>query len=63
MTPVKVMAIVNISKESIYSFCISLKNIYLRPSRFVSKGADIIDIGARSTFLRQKITLEEKSIG
>jgi dihydropteroate synthase len=61
-SPVKVMAIVNISKESIYkSSYIPKEHLLETVKDLLSKGADIIDIGARSTFLRaEKITLEEE---
>lgn len=48
--PVRIMGVINCSPESFFrgSFC-SGKEIGLRARKMISEGADIIDIGARST--------------
>jgi len=60
--PVRIMGVINLSKESFYKGSVVQADLVLDTARkMVQEGADIIDIGARSTWpLAQKISKEEE---
>lgn len=60
--PVRIMGVINLSKESFYknSF-VSSQNVHAAALKMIDEGADLIDIGARSTWpLAAKITKDEE---
>ena len=61
--PVRVMGVINLSKESFYSGSVVKADSVLNAAlKMIEEGADLIDIGARSTWpLAQKISKEEES--
>jgi len=60
--PVRIMGVINLSKESFYKNSVfSSQNVHAAALKMIDEGADIIDIGARSTWpLAVKITKEEE---
>ncbi len=60
--PVRVMGVINLSKESFYKGSVVQKDSVLDAvNRMIEEGAEIIDIGARSTWpLAQKISKDEE---
>jgi len=60
--PVRVMGVINLSKESFYSGSVVKADSVLNAAlKMIEEGADLIDIGARSTWpLAQKISKEEE---
>ena len=60
--PVRVMGIINLSKESFYSGSVVRADSVLDAAeKMIEEGADLIDIGARSTWpLAKKISKEEE---
>ena len=60
--PVRVMGVINLSKESFYSGSVVRADSVLNAAvKMIEEGADLIDIGARSTWpLAQKISKEEE---
>ena len=61
--PVRVMGVINLSKESFYSGSVVRADYVLNAAeKMIEEGVDLIDIGARSTWpLAQKISKEEES--
>ena len=61
--PVRVMGVINLSKESFYSGSVVRADSVLNAAeKMIEEGVDLIDIGARSTWpLAQKISKEEES--
>ncbi len=62
--PVRVMGVINLSKESFYKgSVVRLDSVFDAALKMIDEGADFIDVGARSTWpLAQKISIEEESI-
>jgi len=62
--PVRVMGVINLSKESFYSDSVVRADSVLNAAeKMIQEGADLIDIGARSTWpLAQKISKEEERL-
>lgn len=62
--PVRIMGVINLSKESFYkNSIISPEHVHDAALRMIREGADLIDIGARSTWpLAAKISKEEERI-
>ena len=62
--PVRVMGVINLSKESFYSGSVVKADSVLNSAeKMIEEGADLIDIGARSTWpLAQKISKEEERL-
>jgi len=62
--PVRVMGVINLSKESFYSGSVVRADSVLNAAeKMIEEGADLIDIGARSTWpLAQKISKEEERL-
>lgn len=60
--PVRIMGVINLSKESFYKGSVVQADSVLEAARkMIEEGADLIDIGARSTWpLAQKISKEEE---
>lgn len=60
--PVRIMGVINLSRESFYSGSVVKTNSVLNAAmKMIDEGADLIDIGARSTWpLAQKISKEEE---
>ncbi|MCZ7402210.1 MAG: dihydropteroate synthase [Candidatus Methanoperedens sp.] len=60
--PVRIMGVINLSKESFYkNSVVSSQNVYDAALKMIEQGADLIDIGARSTWpLAAKITKDEE---
>lgn len=60
--PVRVMGVINLSKESFYSGSVVRADSVLNAAvKMIEEGAELIDIGARSTWpLAQKISKEEE---
>ncbi|MCZ7356398.1 MAG: dihydropteroate synthase [Candidatus Methanoperedens sp.] len=60
--PVRVMGVINLSKESFYKGSVVSEDSVLDAARrMIDEGADLIDVGARSTWpLAQKISKEEE---
>jgi dihydropteroate synthase len=60
--PVRIMGVINLSKESFYKNSIfSSKDVHAAALKMIDEGADLIDIGARSTWpLAAKITKDEE---
>lgn len=60
--PVRIMGVINLSKESFYKNSVfSSENVLAAALKMIEQGADLIDIGARSTWpLAAKITKEEE---
>ncbi|MCX9083851.1 MAG: dihydropteroate synthase [Candidatus Methanoperedens sp.] len=60
--PVRIMGVINLSKESFYkNSVVSTQNVHDAALKLIDEGADLIDIGARSTWpLASKITKDEE---
>lgn len=60
--PVRVMGVINLSRESFYSGSVVKTDAVLDAAmKMIDEGADLIDVGARSTWpLAQKISKEEE---
>jgi len=60
--PVRIMGVINLSKESFYkNSVVSSQNVHEAALKMIEQGADLIDIGARSTWpLAAKITKGEE---
>lgn len=60
--PVRIMGVINLSKESFYkNSVVSSQNVHAAALEMIDEGADLIDIGARSTWpLAAKITKDEE---
>jgi len=60
--PVRIMGVINLSRESFYSGSVVKTNSVLNAAmKMIDEGADLIDVGARSTWpLAQKISKEEE---
>ena len=60
--PVRIMGVINLSKESFYkNSVVSTQNVHDAALKMIDEGADLIDIGARSTWpLATKITKDEE---
>ena len=60
--PVRVMGVINLSRESFYSGSVVKTNAVLDAAmKMMDEGVDFIDVGARSTWpLAQKISKEEE---
>jgi dihydropteroate synthase len=60
--PVRIMGVINLSKESFYkNSVVSAQNVRNAALKMIDDGADLIDIGARSTWpLATKITKDEE---
>ncbi len=60
--PVRIMGVINLSRESFYSGSVVKTNSVLDAAmKMIDEGADLIDVGARSTWpLAQKISKEEE---
>jgi len=60
--PVRIMGVINLSKESFYkNSVVSSQNVHAAALKMIDEGADLIDIGARSTWpLAAKITKDEE---
>ncbi len=60
--PVRVMGVINLSKESFYSgSVVKVDSVLDAALKMIDEGADLIDVGARSTWpLAQKISKEEE---
>jgi len=60
--PVRIMGVINLSKESFYkNSVVSSQNVLDAALKMIEEGADLIDVGARSTWpLASKITKEEE---
>jgi dihydropteroate synthase len=60
--PVRIMGVINLSKESFYkNSVVSSQNVYDAALKMIEDGADLIDIGARSTWpLAAKITKNDE---
>ncbi len=60
--PVRVMGVINLSRESFYKgSVVSLDSVLAAALKMVEEGADLIDVGARSTWpLADKISKEEE---
>ena len=61
--PVRIMGVINLSKESFYkNSVVSNENVYEAAIRMIDEGADLIDVGARSTWpLAGKISKGKES--
>ena len=61
--PVRIMGVMNLSRESFYKSSVVSENAVLDTAlRMIDEGADFIDVGARSTWpLARKISKEEES--
>ena len=62
--PVRIMGVINLSKESFYKGSVVQADSVLEAAqKMIKEGADLIDIGARSTWpLAQKISKEEERL-
>jgi dihydropteroate synthase len=62
--PVRIMGVINLSKESFYkNSVVSSQNVLDAALKMIYEGADLIDIGARSTWpLAAKITKDEERL-
>lgn len=60
--PVRIMGVINLSSESFYKGSVSEpEHVIATAQRMVAEGADMLDVGARSTWpLADKITKEEE---
>lgn len=60
--PVRIMGVINLSRESFYSGSVVKEDSVLDAAmKMIGEGADLIDVGARSTWpLAQKISKEEE---
>ena len=60
--PVRIMGVINLSSESFYKGSVSEpEHVIATAQRMVTEGADMLDVGARSTWpLAEKITKEEE---
>ena len=60
--PVRIMGVINLSKESFYkNSVVSSQDVRDAALKMIEEGADLIDVGARSTWpLASKITKEEE---
>ena len=60
--PVRIMGVINLSSESFYKGSVSEpEHVIATAQRMVAEGADMLDVGARSTWpLAEKITKEEE---
>ncbi|VVB87896.1 Pterin binding enzyme [uncultured archaeon] len=60
--PVRIMGVINLSKESFYKgSVVQVDSVLSAARKMIEDGADLIDIGARSTWpLAQKISKEEE---
>ncbi len=60
--PVRIMGVINLSRESFYSgSVVKIDSVLDAALKMIDEGADLIDVGARSTWpLAQKISKEDE---